>query len=220
LSKKTRICIPIMEKDSKLLEKSALKAIDVGADILELRIDFLKNPDPYTMQRLIYDLDYPIIATNRMQNEGGFFIGSEVERTDILIKAAKYAEFIDIELQTQSKYRKPVINKANSTIISFHDFKKTPPLKDLLKIVDESKKIGDIAKFAVMPHTLKDTLTVLEVLTNVEDTIGIAMGDMGRYTRIIAPVFGSPITYASLDNASAPGQLDVESTKNILNQIL
>ncbi|MDI6644526.1 MAG: type I 3-dehydroquinate dehydratase [Methanobacteriaceae archaeon] len=219
LSKKTMVCVPIMEEKFNLVEKSALKAIDHGADILEFRIDFLKSHDPYNMQRLIYDLDYPIIATNRLQKEGGFFTGTEAERTDILIKAGKYAEFVDIELHTPLKYRNAVINKSNSTIISFHDFENTPPLNVLLEIIDEARKIGDIAKFAVMPNTLQDTLTVLEVLIRVRDTIGISMGDKGKFTRIIAPIFGSPITYASLDNESAPGQLDVETTKKILKMI-
>jgi len=219
LSKKTRVCVPIMEENFSGIEKSALKAIDHGADILEFRIDFIKNHNPLSMQKLIYDLDYPIIATNRSQNEGGYFTGSEADRTDILIKAGKYAEFIDIELNTPPKYRDTVIDKSNSSIISFHNFKNTPPLDELLGIVNEALNIGDIAKFAVMPNSLQDTLTVLEVLTHVKDTIGIAMGDKGRFTRIIAPIFGSPITYASLDNESAPGQLDVESTKTILKII-
>lgn len=208
-----------MEEKFNEVEKSALNAIEHGADILEFRIDYLKNLNPYDMQRLIYDLDYPTIATNRLQKEGGFFNGSEAERTDILIKAGKYAKFIDIELQTPVKYRNAVIDKSNSSIISFHDFEKTPHLDELLEIVDKARKIGDIAKFAVMPKTLQDTLTVLEVLTRVKDTIGISMGDKGRFTRIIAPIFGSPITYASLNNESAPGQLDVESTKKILKMI-
>ena len=49
--------------------------------------------------------------------------------------------------------------------------------------------------------------------------MGIAMGDIGRYTRVVAPLFGSPITFASLDNISAPGQLDIQTTKNFLDKL-
>ena len=89
----------------------------------------------------------------------------------------------------------------------------------LLEIVRRERDLGDIAKFAVMPQNISDTLVVLNVLSKVQNTIGISMGDMGRYTRVIAPLFGSPITFASLDNKSAPGQLDISSTTNFLDKL-
>jgi 3-dehydroquinate dehydratase-1 len=216
---KPMICSPIVEKDYKLVLQSAKKAVALGADILEFRIDALEDPHPDEVQQIISDIDYPMIATNRIQSEGGFFSGSEDERTSILIKAAKYADIIDIELQTDEKLRGEVIKASKSTIISYHNFKNTPPFEELLNVVKKEKEIGDIAKFAVMPNNNKDTLTVLKVLSEVQNTIGIAMGDIGKYTRVIAPIFGSPITFASIGNESAPGQLDIETTKNILQKL-
>ncbi|MGC9516894.1 MAG: type I 3-dehydroquinate dehydratase [Methanomicrobiales archaeon] len=217
---KTSICVPITELDINQMEKSALNALEVGADMLEIRIDYMKNPDPERVKRLVYDLDIPTIVTNRIQSEGGYFTGSEKERSEILIKAGKYSDFIDIELQSNPKYLEMVISSANSTIISYHNFKLTPKLELLLGIVNEEKRLGDIAKFAVMPRNVNDTLTVLEVLSKVENTIGIAMGDIGKYTRIVGPILGAPITYASLNKGSAPGQLDIESTKILLEKLL
>ncbi len=216
---KPMICAPIIEKKSEFVPQSAEKAIDLGADILELRIDALEDPDPDEVQQLIKDIDYPTIATNRIQSEGGSFNGSEEERISILIKAAKYADIIDIELQTDEKMRDEVIKASKSTIISYHDFQKTPSFEELLDIVKKEKEIGNIAKFAVMPNDYKDTLTVLNVLSEVQNTIGIAMGDLGKYTRIVAPIFGSPITFASIDKESAPGQLDINTTKDILRKL-
>jgi 3-dehydroquinate dehydratase-1 len=43
------------------------------------------------------------------------------------------------------------------------------------------------------------------------------MGKLGIYTRVVAPLFGSPITYASLDDVIAPGQLDIKTTREILD---
>ncbi len=216
---KTMICAPIIEKNSEFALQSAEKAIDLGADILELRIDVLDGPDPDEIQQLIQDIDYPTIATNRVQSEGGFFKGSEEERTSILIEAAKYADIVDIELQTDEEMRDEVIKSAKYSIISYHDFQKTPSFEELLDIVKAEKEIGNIAKFAVMPNQYKDTLTVLNVLSAVPNTIGIAMGSLGKYTRIVAPIFGSPITFASIDKESAPGQLDINTTKDILRKL-
>lgn len=218
--KKPMICAPIFEKNSRYVLQSAKKAIALGADMLEFRIDALEEPDPDEVQQLIVDMNYPVIATNRIQSEGGFFNGSEEERTSILIKAAKYADIVDIELQTDEKMRGEVIKASKSTIISYHDFQRTPSFEELLDVVKKEKEIGDMAKFAVMPNNNKDTLTVLRVLSEVQNTIGIAMGNIGEYTRVVAPIFGSPITFASIDKESAPGQLDIKTTKDILRKLM
>ncbi len=212
------ICVPILEKSIDSALKSSNKAIKLGADILELRIDALDNPDSDKILNLIDKLNHRFIATNRMRDEGGFFKGSELERTEILVEVAESVDFVDIELQTIVKYRSKVINSSQSSIISYHDFKKTPSMSELLNVVDKEKDLGDIAKFAVMPRNIQDTLIVLEVLSRVNNTIGISMGDLGKYTRVVAPLFGSPLTFASVDVESAPGQFDINTTKNILKQ--
>lgn len=217
--KKPMICAPVLQSEYNSALESAKKAIHLNADIIELRIDALKNPDAIKIQDMIEKINYPLIATNRMKAEGGFFIGSEEERIEILINVAEYVEIVDIELQTENKLLKRVIDASKSTIVSYHDFKKTPPFRDLLNIVKREKEIGDIAKFAVMPQNYKDTLTVLRVLSEVQNTIGISMGDIGRYTRLIGPIFGSPITFASIEAESAPGQLDIQTTKDILRKL-
>jgi len=193
-------------------------AIKLGADILELRIDALQDPDPHRITTWMDSLDCKIIATNRMQKEGGSFRGSEGERTGILVEVAGNADFVDIELRTENKYRSKVIKSSKSSIVSFHDFEKTPTVEELLWIVSQEKKLGDIAKFAVMPRNMQDTLTVLEVLSQVKNTIGISMGYLGRYTRVVAGLFGSPLTFASLDTGSAPGQLDIETTRKFIDK--
>ncbi|MGZ7096035.1 MAG: type I 3-dehydroquinate dehydratase [Methanobacterium sp.] len=217
--KKPMVCAPILEEKSESVLLKAGKAIKSGADILEFRIDALRNPVADEVNNIIKEIDYPVIATNRMKDEGGFFKGSDEERTSLLIEVAPNVDIVDIELQTDEEFRQKVINASKSTIVSYHNFKNTPASSELLNIVKMEQEIGNIAKFAVMPEDYKDTLTVLEVLSEVQNTIGIAMGDMGRYTRLIAPIFGSPITYASIDKESAPGQLDVQTTKEILRKL-
>ena len=219
INDKTMICVPIFEKDYESVLRSSKESIEAGADLLELRIDAMDHPDPDYISRIIKDIDFPLIATNRKNDEGGFFQGSESERIEILLAAAKHADFVDIELQTDEELMEELVKACKSSIISFHDFNKTPPVDVLLEVVKREKMIGDIAKFAVMPQNLSDTLVVLDVLSQVNNTVGIAMGDIGKYTRVIAPVFGSPITFASLGNKSAPGQLNLRSTKTILAEL-
>jgi len=217
---KPLICVPILQKDRKSVLKVASEAVKAGADLLELRIDALLNTDPQSIIHLIEEINYPLIATNRMREEGGYFMGLESERTEILVEVADHVDYVDVELQTDKKYRSRVIRAAKSTIISFHDFQKTPHLNELLDVVKREKELGSIAKFAVTPQNMQDTLNVLEVVNQHDNTIGIAMGEMGRYTRVVAPLLGSPITYASVGGGSAPGQLDFEDTKEIIGTLM
>ena len=102
-------------------------------------------------------------------------------------------------------------------IISYHNFEKTPELNELTYIVEKEKQIGDIAKVAVMPEKLGDTLVILAILSRFDDTIAISMGELGSYTRVMASKFNSPITFAAGRDVTAPGQLDIETMKMLLN---
>ncbi len=214
----TKICAPIFEKKYEDVLNAANKSIEAGADLLEFRIDALDDPDPDEVTSVIKDINYPVIATNRKIEEGGYFTGSEPERIDILFEAAKYADMVDIELDTEEQYISKVLKVSKKSIISYHDFNKTPPIETILDVVKREHELGDIAKFAVMPNNISDTLVVLDVLSQVQNTIGISMGKIGSYTRIVAPIFGSMITFASFESLSAPGQLDIETTRDILDK--
>ena len=90
-------------------------------------------------------------------------------------------------------------------------------------ILEEAFLAGaDIAKLAVMPNSRRDILDLLEVTMDARETgraaCTIAMGKLGKHTRVIAPFYGSVLTYASVDNtiSAAPGQLPVNEVKKIM----
>ena len=99
---KTLICVPIFEKNYESVIQSAKNSIEAGADLVEFRIDAMDHPNPDDVVNIIKDINHPLIATNRRIDEGGFFKGSESERIEILLEAAKHADIIDIELETDS----------------------------------------------------------------------------------------------------------------------
>lgn len=214
-----KICIPISERKSEDIIKKVNFLLEKNVNFFEIRIDYLKNPSIKLINSLFKDLEVSTIATNRISSEGGLFKGTEKERIELLIEASKYSEYVDIELNTSKQYINSVIESSNKSIISFHDFEKTPSLGYLLNIVKQEIALGDIAKFAVMPKSMKDTVTVMEVLKKYPETVAISMGDFGKYTRVMAPIFGAPFTFASYDYGTAPGQLSFETTKYIQEQL-
>ncbi|GAA5818493.1 MAG: type I 3-dehydroquinate dehydratase [Methanobrevibacter sp. CfCl-M3] len=213
----TKIAIPIFKKNKEEILRISTEYIEKGADILELRIDGISNPDPKMVKDIIQEINFPIIATNRLKVEGGYFNGSEEDRITILRAAADVCEYVDVELQTELEYINSITETGVKTIISYHDFEKTPSLNEMFDLVEEELKIGDIAKIAVTSNTLEDTIDVLAVLSKFDNTIAISMGELGSYTRIIASKFKAPITFAASDDVTAPGQLDFETMKWILN---
>jgi 3-dehydroquinate dehydratase-1 len=217
LYSKTKIAVPIFKKNKKEILKIAKEYVDKGIDIIDLRIDAINKPTPKMVKEIIQEINFPIIATNRIQNEGGSFKGSDEERIAILEASSEFAEYVDIELQNKTEDIKSIVETGVKTIISYHDFKKTPPLSEMLNIVKEELEIGDIAKIAVKGNTLKDTIDILAISSKCDNTIAISMGDLGSYTRAIAPKFKAPITFAALDDVTAPGQIDFETMKWILN---
>jgi 3-dehydroquinate dehydratase-1 len=49
----------------------------------------------------------------------------------------------------------------------------------------------------------------------------MAMGEAGRHSRAVAPLYGSKIGYAPVrpENATAPGQYDLETLRELIDQL-
>jgi 3-dehydroquinate dehydratase-1 len=181
------------------------------ADMIELRLDLLSTSHPLeTLKALGQATAKPIIATARHKSEGGSFRASEAERRDLLIKAAAYADYVDVELLAE--IRAEVVSRiAKPAIVSYHDFQAMPDDQELAGIYSRMKEAGAaIAKIAVTPQEKKDNLRILEFLLKADLPLCmIAMGDLGRHMRAIAHLYGSALTYAYVAESTAPGQMSL-----------
>jgi 3-dehydroquinate dehydratase-1 len=198
----------------------------LGADLLELRLDLLEFSGPDDMKGIIERIrsstNLPCIATNRVQSDGGAWSGSENARIELLGQALPVTDAIDIELSTDAKFRESLIRMAKAAkktvIVSSHDFKSTPTVAEMKSTLDRSFRAGaDIAKLAVTPQCMQDALDLLQVTLDAEKAVcTIAMGDIGKHTRMVAPCYGSVLTYGSLGKAVAPGQIQIHQLKSVL----
>jgi 3-dehydroquinate dehydratase-1 len=188
-----------------------------------LRLDVIHDITSQKAKSIISSVknitDIPIILTNRSSKEGGLFNKSEEERTKILSENSHLVEITDIELSTEESLRQQVIDSANKTIISYHNFDVTPDKDFLQEIINQAFKLGDIPKIAVKPNTNEDTYVILQLLMENKGIIAISMDKMGSYTRIIGPLLGSPVTYATITTQSAPGQFDIKTTSEIIKKL-
>ncbi len=213
------ICIPITATTMRnaLLDISKAEKL---ADIIELRIDYIKDLD---LKKLLSKPKKPVIVTCRKRAEAGRFKGTEMERLSLLKQAILLnADYVDIELSVGRKTIKQLIKNKRKTkiIISTHNFRCTD--KNLAKALDKSIKLNaDIVKIAAKANYIYDNIKMFELIKIAKNKnkpiIALCMGEKGRLSRILAPMFGSYLTFASLSKGkeSASGQITVKQLKKI-----
>lgn len=220
------ICIPITaRKINEALEQ--IKEAEKDADIIELRLDYLKELTEKDLKKLLKSSKKPFICTCRKIEEGGLFNGTESKRIGVLKKAMKLkTDYIDLEFGT-SKINKEKIHKYNKThktkiILSKHYFGHTPEYDDLIKLFNKMNKEKHYAlKIITKANTHEDGKLIFSLLKYAKrkgiKLISFCMGRMGRDSRILSMPLGSYLTFASLEDGaeSAEGQISIKDLKKI-----
>ena len=185
------------------------------ADIVELRIDYIKNVD---LKRLLEKRTKAVIVTNRPVREGGRFTGSEEERIALLKLAIRLqADYVDIEHDSIQHIRRDTVHRVPTKIIvSYHNFRETPDdLTDIYKRLSQSG--ADIVKIVTHANNITDNVRIYQLLQQSQTpTISFCMGELGIISRILYKRFGSYLTFASLQagKESAPGQINIHELLN------
>jgi 3-dehydroquinate dehydratase type I len=220
-----KLCIPIVETttDGALI---AIKKANRWADLIEVRVDYLRNLE---LEILLQDQEKPFIITHRRKEEGGKYKGEERKRLSVLQRAIDLeADYIDVELATETSFLKDLMRNKRRTqiILSFHDLRGTPSLKELQRLSAQMIRLGaDVIKIVPFAKSWEDNLTILSLIPFAKEKrqkiVAFCMGEKGKISRIISPLIGAAWTYASLDKnrASAPGQLTVRELTDIWKEM-
>jgi 3-dehydroquinate dehydratase-1 len=190
----------------------AKEAVALGADVIEARVD-LAAEEPQLFVEKVDELDKPLIVTVRPTWEGGAFKRSDGERARLFKKLMPAADYIDVELRAKNVDELVSLTRGSGalSIVSYHDFEKTPSKKDMLDILARCREKGDVAKLAVMPGGPRDVLALFEATLEAKKPVcAIAMGEIGMHSRLVAPVYGSLFTYGYVRKPVAPGQMRVD----------
>ncbi|UCE97405.1 MAG: type I 3-dehydroquinate dehydratase [Dehalococcoidia bacterium] len=215
--RKPAICASIINNDL-----TVIKATEPLVDFFEVRIDIIGDG----WQDLVQQLEKPWIACNRIKVEGGSWQGNEARRKEELLKAIQLgASIIDIELSTPNLSKiVPLVKKRAKCLLSFHDFKETLPSKALSKIVKRQLESGaDICKVITYATNAEDNLAILKLILDFpkQNIIAFAMGPLGMSSRILSPLVGGYMTYASIKKGeqSAPGQMAVSQIHSLYKMV-
>jgi len=200
----------------------AIKQANRLADLIELRVDYLRNAG---LGLLFQNRKKPFIVTHRRKEEGGRYRGDERKRLGVLQEAIDLGtDYVDVELATERSWLQGLIRNKRSTriILSFHDFRKTPPQKELQGLLDQMVGLeADVVKIVSFARSWEDNLNILSLLPFAKERkqkiVAFCMGEKGKISRIFSPFLGAAWTYASLNQSktSAPGQLTAQALKDI-----
>src|SRR5207244_1911053 len=101
MQKGAKLCATIAAPDIKTLMGEARRALAEGADLVELRLDYLQRGSEEEIVKEISPISNSCILTVRSRAEGGKFRGGERERLERLLAVSKAGlHYIDIELAT------------------------------------------------------------------------------------------------------------------------
>lgn len=187
----------------------------VYADLIELRLDCFFTLDLTSIKKLRSLFAIPMIFTLRSSLEGGSYQGSEDLRLkNIHLLASLEPEYLDLESFIPTYFIESILSRHPKVklIISYHNFKETP--EDLDHVYENMQKIpAYFYKIAVMAHSGVDALRLLQLVRKAsKKLIGVSMGEYGQFTRIIAPILGSAITYGSLEEKECSlGQFTIKT---------
>lgn len=218
-----KIVVPIMPKSFE--EAQQLDPLQYGlADIIEWRADYLPAEEIVTVAPTIFELfsNYEVLFTLRTTREGGLLDLTD-ERYIGLIKAVArqyQPDYIDFEYFSHKESFNDLLDFPN-LVLSYHNFSETPA--HIMEIFSELTALSPkVVKIAVMPKSQQDVLDMMNYtrgfksLHPEQDYAVMSMGKLGRITRLSGDFMGSSWSFASLEDASAPGQIPLVQLRNIL----
>lgn len=231
---KPKICVPLTGSDRVDLQTEAEAAMKKSIDLVEWRGDCCHYVHDLTeMEKIAKVLrkqlgDCPILFTCRTE-DGRFSISIRdyIELNKRMI-ATGCIDLVDIELFMGDMVCRELVEYAHAhhvaVVISNHEFKQTPDVDVMVRRLQSMRYLGaDVPKIAVMPKNNRDVLKLLQATDTFNQWFGdcpiitMSMGKMGVISRLCGETFGSALTFATVGNASAPGQISVDEVKTILD---
>ncbi|KAK6911475.1 SDH, C-terminal [Dillenia turbinata] len=225
-SNPTLLCTPLMgtSVDQMLIEMR--KAKDIGADIVEIRLDCLRSFSPrQDLETLIKQSPLPTLVTYRPIWEGGQYEGDEHKRQEALRIAMELgADYVDVELQVAHEFNESIAGKKPEkfqVIVSSHNFHNTPSLESIGDLVARMQAAGaDIVKIATTALDITDVARIFQIMVHSQiPMIGIVMGERGVISRVLSPKYGAYLTYGAIEAGaiSAPGQPTAKDLLDLFN---
>lgn len=238
-----KICVPLVGQTAAdiISQANQIKNSQRSSaiDMVELRADYLKFlPDMKQLEQLCTDIEEilpekVLLFTLRSEAEGGQTLGFSsptVAEINQSVIERKLADMVDVELFSGADTVERLVGTAKEhgvkIIMSNHDFHTTPDASDIVNRLRLMQDMGaDVVKLAAMPENPMHVVNLLAATVMMQENyanvpvVTMSMGKQGALSRISGQVFGSAVTFASLQEASAPGQIPVDALDEALTLV-
>jgi 3-dehydroquinate dehydratase / shikimate dehydrogenase len=183
---------------------------------VELRLDWLKTDAE--RRRFLNGLrrhgsrTATFLATCRRKESGGKFTG-DIARQLHWLKQARQAgcRWCDIEMETFREFPDGFLRAypvPPRILLSIHDFARMPKLPKRI-VVSQHGQV-DAVKIAARARTIADSVRLLRVAGRSRNLVAVPMGEVGLPARLLALREGSELSYAPVEQATAPGQISLK----------
>jgi len=209
---KGKICIPVCAKTTDEMAEQIHKA-DEFADLIELRFDCLSLSEQLP-ESFHFKSAKPLLFTYRPANQGGHADDDPAKRILFWRSLAGNGSLEKAWVDLETELIEDVELSSTDKIVSVHDFSGVPV--DIAGRFDALGKNGEIVKIAVQANDFGDSIGAWKLLERArmqaKKVIPVAMGEVGKWTRILGLAHGAFLTYASLETGSetAPGQISAK----------
>ena len=238
-----KVCVPLVGRTENEILAEVDRIVEISKeaniDMVEFRGDFYNKLNDFSaLKYLICEIsrrlkDIILLFTIRSEDEGGeklAFDSPGIKEINKFIIENSLSDMIDIELFSGEDDVLELValakEKGVKVIMSNHDFNTTPDENVIIERLTKMQELSaDIVKIAVMPQSKLQLLSLLRAVTIMNEeyakvpVVAISMGNLGAISRLTGEIFGSAITFAALEQGSAPGQIPVKDINKILSSI-
>jgi 3-dehydroquinate dehydratase / shikimate dehydrogenase len=213
-----RICGVVAAQTAVELSRS-VRIAQREVSTVELRLDWLRDDNERAVflkwLRANASSSTNFIATCRTKAGGGEFNGDKESELFWLMKANEAGcQWCDLELETLRELPKKSVHGfavPGKVLLSKHDFRRTPKFPKRVRL--PAKSGVDAIKIAAMARSVGDSVRLLRLAHGSDRVLPVPMGEIGLPARILALREGSPLAYAPLAAATAPGQVSLRELK-------
>jgi 3-dehydroquinate dehydratase type I len=180
----SKICASIGAGSLNEMVKKADRALSLGSDLVEFRIDTLVGaPSAAEAVRRLKRFARVAVVTVRSNREGGRFPGGEEERLGLISRLAEIdPAYLDVELATateNAEWLRSLPTKVRR-IVSWHDFRGTPEIASLRSICEKELERGAVAKVVTTATKVEDNLDALRLCNERPGSSRSAWGSWAR----------------------------------------
>ena len=194
-------------------EVMARASAETDADVVEVRIDLLRDATVEDISRLHKALARPAMATVRRPRDGGRFEGGEDARR-ALLEAAVDAGYSYVDVEADAGFAGDLIARARAkgrlVVLSWHDLAGTPPVPEILRFLRDARARGAwCGKLAATLREPRDAVALVDAAATAraEGLRFAIMATNDAALRALAPALGCALAYGSAGAPAAPGQV-------------